>query len=74
MAADESNPDRDLSGERPSDMRPAGEVDYELTAKDAGWRTPTLFVSRARVRVLNPPRPIKRRDHVNDDIHYDGEE
>ncbi|HVA47319.1 MAG TPA: hypothetical protein VNH11_13200 [Pirellulales bacterium] len=38
-------------------------MDYELTAKDAGWRSPTLFVSRAKVTVFDPPRPMKQADN-----------
>jgi hypothetical protein len=33
--------------------------EYEITAKDAGWRTPTFLVSRATVTYFDPPRPRK---------------
>lgn len=36
-------------------------VDYELTAKDAGWRSPTLFVSRVTITYFDPPRPKRPR-------------
>jgi hypothetical protein len=35
-------------------------ADYELTAKDAGWRTPTFLISPARLVVFDPPRPKRR--------------
>ncbi len=37
-------------------------VDYELTAKDAGWRSPRLFVSRTKITCFDPPRLKKPRD------------
>ena len=56
--------------DRPSDERerrealrePAsdGPDEYEITAKDAGWLTPTLLVSPAEFVYFDPPRPIKR--------------
>ncbi len=62
MSADEERVGPDQPAELPSDPGAGGTVDYELTAKDAGWRTPTLFISRAKVRILDPPRPMKRPD------------
>jgi hypothetical protein len=35
----------------------AGADDYELTAKDAGWRTPTFLISPAKLVYFDPPRP-----------------
>lgn len=37
-------------------------VDYELTAKDAGWRTPTFLIAPAKLVIFDPPRPKKRRE------------
>lgn len=43
-----------------SDARRSGTDDYELTAKDAGWRTPTFLISRVNLVYFDPPRPKKR--------------
>lgn len=40
---------------------PACRGEHVLTAKDAGWRSPSLFVSPASFVTLNPPEPKKRR-------------
>jgi hypothetical protein len=45
-----------------NDVGPTDSDEYELTAKDAGWRTPTLLVCPARFVYFDPPRPRKRRD------------
>lgn len=64
MATDDSQSER-FSGGQDADAAgntPSGAVvDYELTAKDAGWRSPTLFVSRATITYFDPPRP--KRPH-----------
>lgn len=66
MAADEHEPDKTNDPQNPiepaGDAASGGPVDYELTAKDAGWRSPTLFVSRAKVVVFDPPRPRRPRE------------
>lgn len=64
MADNDDEPDpagdwRDPS--EPRDNSPTHRDDaYELTAKDAGWHTPTLLVSPAKLVYFNPPRPRKR--------------
>ena len=35
-------------------------AEYELTAKDAGWRTPTFLITPAKWVIFDPPRPRKR--------------
>ncbi len=60
MAADESKPGRFINGQQPaqaSDAASGAVVDYELTAKDAGWRTPTFLIAPARLVIFDPPRP-----------------
>lgn len=47
--------------ETTSEARPAGSDEYELTAKDAGWRTPTLLISPAAFVYFDPPRPKSQR-------------
>jgi len=55
--------------EKPDPQAPADRQNSEssakskhlLTAKDAGWRRPNLFVSPARFVTLDPPVPKKRR-------------
>lgn len=32
-----------------------------ITAKDAGWITPTAFVLPLKLMPVDPPRPIKKR-------------
>jgi hypothetical protein len=64
MAADDNQQDR-LKDEQPphgllSSAAPDGTVDYELTAKDAGWRTPTFLVSRANIVYFDSPRRKNR--------------
>jgi hypothetical protein len=65
MAENENRPDRD-NEERKSFQEPTDEIqppatdEYELTAKDAGWRTPTLLISPAAFVYFDPPRPRKR--------------
>ena len=49
-------------GERPAKGEPKKPADYELTQKDAGWRSPTLFVSRAKIVYFDPPRPKRPRN------------
>lgn len=44
-----------------NEPRPEETDEYELTAKDAGWRTPTLLISPAKLVYFDPPRPRKRR-------------
>ena len=44
-----------------SEGAPHDTDDYEITAKDVGWRTPTFLVSRATVTYFDPPRPRKHR-------------
>lgn len=66
MAENENGPDptgekRDL-GEQANGPRPAGDDEYELTAKDAGWRTPTLLISPAKFVYYDPPRPRRQAD------------
>ncbi|HET6882541.1 MAG TPA: hypothetical protein VFI31_20410 [Pirellulales bacterium] len=48
-----------LSHESSSEVRPDAADEYELTAKDAGWRTPTLLISPAEFVYFDPPRPKK---------------
>lgn len=43
-----------------SDARRPETDDYELTAKDAGWRKPTFLISPGNLVYFNPPRPKKR--------------
>lgn len=40
------------------EMRPIGRI---ITAKDAGWITPTLFVAPVTLVPIDPPRPLKKR-------------
>ncbi|HWB11194.1 MAG TPA: hypothetical protein VG826_18340 [Pirellulales bacterium] len=47
-------------GVSPRDHDSSNTADYELTAKDAGWRTPTFLISPARLVVFDPPRPKRR--------------
>lgn len=60
MATDDSQSERFSDGQdagaasgTPSDAV----VDYELTAKDAGWRTPTFLIAPAKLVIFDPPRP-----------------
>lgn len=43
-----------------SDARRPETDDYELTAKDAGWRKPTFLISAVHLKYFDPPRPKKR--------------
>lgn len=52
-----SNPERDAS--RPASEHGA-ETQHVITAKDAGWLTPTLFVAPASFIALDPPERRKR--------------
>lgn len=54
-----NEPEEDVSknGQRPEDTD-----EYELTAKDAGWRTPTLLISPAKLVYFDPPRPKRPRE------------
>ena len=62
MAENDEKSDR-VNGERKrlEPGRAAGSDDYELTAKDAGWRTPTFLISPAKLVYFDPPRPMKHR-------------
>lgn len=64
MAQDKDKPDP--VSDEPDHREMARDVqnadDYELTAKDAGWRTPTFLISPARLVVFDPPRPKRHRD------------
>jgi hypothetical protein len=60
MSADEERQGTGQPAEFPSSAGPDRVVDYELTAMDAGWRSPTFLVSRTRLTIFDPPRPIKR--------------
>lgn len=61
MAENEQGPDRGNEEredrEPTSQSQPTGSDEYELTAKDAGWRTPTRLISPARFVYFDPPRP-----------------
>lgn len=46
------------------DSKPLAEVRRKvrmITAKDAGWITPTAFVAPVTLVPIDPPRPIKKR-------------
>jgi hypothetical protein len=48
----------------PANDAGAGRTDeYELTAKDAGWHTPTLLVSPADFVYFDPPIPKRHREN-----------
>lgn len=46
------------NGQREGEMRPIGHI---ITAKDAGWITPTAFVLPVKLVPIDPPRPLKKR-------------
>lgn len=63
METRDNNPNPTDDGQRDShssDSRRPESDDYELTAKDAGWRTPTFLISPAKLVYFDPPRPKKR--------------
>lgn len=53
-ATKQPTPDSELRGEVRRKVR-------MITAKDAGWITPTAFVLPLKLVPVDPPRPIKRR-------------
>lgn len=56
-------PNNDRQDHVPTNDAAAGRTDeYELTAKDAGWRTPTLPISPANFVYFDPPRKKKPRE------------
>lgn len=57
---DDPRPAGDEGRIESSDARRPETDDYELTAKDAGWRTPTFLISRVNLVYFDPPRPKKR--------------
>lgn len=56
----EPTDERRKGDESRSNTPPNASDEYEITAKDAGWRTPTFLVSRVTVTYFDPPRPKKR--------------
>lgn len=66
MAKKQKKPNEAGGGPKKSapDSAPSGEVTRKvrmITAKDAGWITPTAFVLPLKLLPVDPPRPIKRR-------------
>lgn len=63
MAENESDPADHEREDRPpaDDNGLSNATDYELTAKDAGWRTPTFLITPAKLVFFDPPRPKRRR-------------
>lgn len=57
----EPNDSPNESGQAGGNSQPSPKGDYKLSAKDAGWRRPGLFIAPAKFVALDPPEPIKRR-------------
>lgn len=54
------NPDSQEHAER-ENSEPSAKRGHVLTAKDAGWLSPGIFVAPARFVTLDPPVPKNRR-------------
>lgn len=55
---DDQSSEPNESGKKPD---PPRKGEYIITAKDAGWRRPGLFVAPATFVTIDPPEPKKRR-------------
>lgn len=58
--ADDSRPERDAP-KADSENAGRGENEYVLTAKDAGWRSPGVFVMPVTFVPIDPPEPRRKR-------------
>jgi hypothetical protein len=66
MTATRDDDNEDAAKRAEQATEPAGEVrrgKRRITAKDAGWITPTAFVAPLTFVPVDPPRPIKKRRH-----------
>lgn len=58
---DQPREPNDAANQAAKNLKPSPEGEYLLSAKDAGWRRPGLFIAPAKFITLDPPVPKKRR-------------